>query len=211
MKMQIQRKVGIFACEEQAVLSDSKIDLGHGVITWVIAPLGAGVGMDGTAANTQIFVNAWNALGHDGRFKEHEFVVKADPDAVVIPERLKARVAPHSGQKVYFQNCDLSSKFPGSHDYPMMYGALEIYSREAFGAFLGGQSRCMSGVDWHAMGEDKFMGKCLNMLGAAPIGDFGLLQDARCWGSDCNNKGAVAYHDFKSVQGWLGCWRKAHR
>lgn len=211
MRMQIQRRIGIFACDEQAVLSDTGMDLGNGVHTMVIPPLGAGVGMDGTAANTQIFVNAWNAVSRDGRYHNHEFVVKADPDAVLIPDRLRTRVASRSGQKVYFQNCDLRSKFPGASDYPMMYGAVEVVSREAIDTFIGGQGRCMSELDWRPIGEDKFLGRCLNLLGVQPVGDFGLLQDARCWGSDCGNKGAAAYHDFKSVAAWLGCWQTAHR
>jgi len=211
MKVQLQKNAGIFACDEQAVLSDAALTLGYDVKTIVLAPLGAGIGMDGTAANTQQFVNAWTAINTDGRFRKHEFVVKADPDAVLIPDRLRSKVAPHIGQNVYFQNCDLSSRYPGSTNFPAMYGALEVYTRQAVETYIGGFARCQNEMDWHALGEDRFMGQCLNRLGAGPVGDFSLLQDNRCWGVDCNNHNAAAYHDFKSVGAWLDCWARANR
>lgn len=212
MRLQIEKRAGIFACDEQAVLSDTFVDFGSGVKTITFGSLGAGTSRDGTAANTQIFVNAWNAVGGDGRFRNHEFVVKADPDAVIVPDRLRAKVAGHAGQNVYFQNCDLRAKYPGSTNFPMMYGALEVYTREAVSTFIGGFARCQREMgDWGAMGEDAFMGECLKRLGTGPVGDFSLLQDERCWGVDCNNKGAAAYHAFKSTGAWLSCWTQAGR
>jgi len=175
----------------------------------VLAPLGVGIGRDGTAANTQIFVNAFNAINGDGRFKKHDFTVKADPDAVLIPDRLRVKVAPHIGKNVYFQNCDLRSKYPGTTAYPMMYGAVEAITKEGLKAYRDGYQRCKDifGAWWQSWGEDLFLGKCLPQLGVSPRDDFGIVNDALCHNDKwCGNGWSAAFHPFKDVGSWMGCW-----
>lgn len=213
MRVQAQKAAGIFACDDAAVYSNTKVDLVPGVSTTIIGMAIGGWSKDGTAANSQTFFNAWAAVNADGRFREHDFVVKVDPDTVLMPDRLRGHLAPKAGQNVYFANCDKRSQFPASPDYPMMYGALEVLSRTALEAYLnGGEGRCKGALpQWQSWGEDLFMGHCMQTLGVQQVDDFGVLADMNCWGADCNNKGAAAFHHFKSTGDWLGCWNAASR
>jgi len=213
MRISLQKKAGIFACDEAAVFSDNKVDLGEGVWTGVIGIAQGQWSRDGTSANVQTFCNAWSALNGDARFRRHDFVVKVDPDAVLIPDRLRTHLAGKEGQNIYVANCDLRDRFPGSPDYPMMYGALEVLSRTALEAYLnGGEARCKGALNaWQSWGEDLFMGHCMQTLGVVQVDDFSILADMACRGSDCSNGASAAYHHYKSVGEWLGCWNAAMR
>jgi len=177
--LQAQKQAGIFACDESAVFSNTKMDLVPGVSTSVIGMAIGGWSKDGTAANAVTFFNAWNAVNADGRFRKHEFVVKVDPDTVLLPGRLRGHLAAKSGQNVYLANCDKRSQFPNSPDYPMMYGALEVLSRTALEAYLnGGEAHCKGALpQWQSWGEDLFMGHCMQVLGVQQVGDFSVLAD----------------------------------
>merc|ERR1719166_870958 len=63
--------------------------------------------------NTRIFMNAWDYLDRDGRFRNYDWVVKVDPDAVFFPSRLREHLdakAPHKKVNMYFMNCRFQDK-----------------------------------------------------------------------------------------------------
>lgn len=210
MRYQLATGAGIFACDEYAVFSNPVVYLGPGpvgkinTISFELAAVGRSI--HGTAANTQLFINVWDGVRKDQRYKDHDFVVKVDPDAVLLPNRLRIHVDAYTGQSVFVRNCNA---FPQSADFPMMYGAMEVFSIGAINTYYDGYKQCVGTMPWQGWGEDFFMGKCLLSLGVKPVDDFDIVGDGVCAGSDCNNMWQAAFHPFKTIERWEACWRPA--
>lgn len=121
------------------MLSDRKLPLIRGVETLMIPPCEkVGVSKDGTAANTLIFMQAWSVIYNDVRWQAHDWLIKADPDAVLLSDRLRNKLRPHTGQDVYLKNCNLYS----GPAWPMMFGSLEAISIKAIERYFEGAERC---------------------------------------------------------------------
>jgi len=215
MQNQMDRGVGIFQCDGWALLStDEPKKLGtfegKKAITKKVAKAEITVSVDGTAGNAELFINCWNVIVEDGAWNDHAWTVKADPDAVLIPDRLRTHLAPYVNEDVYVVNCN---KVPGSPNFPMMFGSLEIYSWKAIQTYANGMSHCMDTMAqmlplW---GEDYFMTHCLDSIGVGRINDFAVIGDAVCTGANCGDSWVSAFHPFKSVDSWQQCWDEAHR
>jgi len=199
---------GIFACEQYDVFStDAGVYLGDGPMGAVwsqyfeFAPVGTTI--DGTAGNTRLFLNVWEAVQQVGRYANTDWTVKVDPDAVIIPDRLREHVSPHMGRPTYIVTCTL----PGMT--PMMFGALEAISKDAIQKFFDAKDSCMNLPvdDW---GEDRWLGACLNQLGAPGEEDYSMVSDGVCTGVSCGS-GAAAFHPFKDAGAWQGCYFEAMR
>merc|ERR1719469_329018 len=139
LRSQIAKGVGIFACDEFSMLSDKVMDVTDELKTLMIpSHEKVGTSKDGTAANTLIFMEAWMVIKNEGRYKAHDWVIKADPDAVVIVPRLRKHLKPHTGKTVYIKNC---MKYTGP-GWPMMFGSLEAFSRQAVDLYYAGAASC---------------------------------------------------------------------
>jgi hypothetical protein len=217
MKHQLETSLGIFACDEYAVFTDSPTPwtVGPGplgmVVTTPFRPAKVGRSKDGTAGNALLFMHVWEKVLHDGRWGNHEWTVKVDPDAVLMPERLRPHVRPHTGKKAWVANCNA---WPNSPDFPMMYGALEVISKKALVAYQAdyfGNQHCRQWLQWEIMGEDYYLGKCMDLLSAEKIVDTNILLDERCLGyKKCSNSdGFAAFHPFKDVPSWMDCLNAA--
>lgn len=213
MRAQLSEAAGIFECEEFAVLSDSEVDLGQGVLTVAISMVDGGISKDGTSANTQTFINAWEAILKDSRFENHDFTVKADPDTVLLPTRLRPALLDHVGGNVYVPNCDLSDQFPGTDDYPMMYGALEVLSKDAVKSYGQGAAGCQDQLPWADWGEDLYLGHCLRLSRVEQRVNLGLVADQSCRAQPegCLIEDFAAFHHYKTVETWLECLHQARR
>lgn len=206
VKAQLDKNVGIFGCDDFSVLSDKRLPLLRGMETLMIPPCEkVGVSKDGTAANTLIFMQAWGVIWDDARWRAHDWVIKADPDAVVLPERLRSHLKPHTGKNVFVKNC---MKYVGP-GWPMMFGSLEAFTHEAMESYFKGAEKCKDSLQWQAWGEDLYMGNCLNMLGASSVFDGGLIGDNVCKGANCADGTTAAYHPFKSAEAWFQCYNQA--
>lgn len=206
VKSQLEQSVGIFGCDEFAVLSDKVLKVTDSVETLIIPPCEeVGVSKDGTAANTLVFMQAWRVISTEARYKAHDWVIKADPDTVIIVDRLRPHLQPFTGENVFIQNC---AKYSGP-GWPMMYGSLEAFSVAAIEAYFKEAERCRTELDWETWGEDMFMGNCLTLLGARPEFDGGLTGDAACLSADCADGTTAAYHPFKSPESWFTCYNLA--
>jgi hypothetical protein len=216
MKAQLSNGAGIFACDNFAVLSEENWTVGRGpgerigeVNTVVFEGAEVGWSKDGTAGNAELFVHAWDALMTKTFSLQYDFVVKADPDAVIIADRLRDHLRPHAWQPAYIRNCNA---WPGDPDYPMMFGALEAISKEGLRTYKDNMQRCLEafGSWWRSWGEDLFMHKCLLLLGVGPKDDFGIIGDGLCHqNNDCTDSWAAAFHPYKWADGWMQCWWKA--
>jgi len=227
MKTQLRLQAGIFACDEFALISDTELNM-DGVKTLVIPSIEVtGITNQGTSANTPVFVNAWRAIQADGRYKAHDWVLKADPDTVLVMDRLRTRLSPWNlpsnpypspvevppNAGTWVTNCDKMTMWGAGwgNGWPMMYGSLEIVSRVALDNYFVNEEKCKrdSIVPWMQMGEDAFMGVCLRDLRAAEL--FLKQGDGTCGGGDCSDHSFQAYHPYKDPAAWLTCWNKATR
>jgi len=211
MRNQLGKGIGIFACDNYAVFSsDLNSDLGHGPLgelkTVHFQAVPVGVSKDHTAANAGLFMNVWEAVRWDGRFRTCDWTVKADPDAVVLPDRLRNHLRPHGGHASFILNCGKA----GMPDGPMMFGSLEAITRIALDSYFNSESSCRS-MPWGAWGEDLWLGNCLKNLGASAEADFGMVSDGVCLYKNCADRNAAAFHPLKSTREWLSCYWGATR
>lgn len=199
---------GIFSCEQYDVFStDGGVFLGDGpngpVWSQHFDFANVGMSVDGTSANTRLFWNVWEAVMIVGRYKITDWTVKADPDAVVIPDRLRQHLGPHTGHATYLVDCVKPLMAP------MMFGAVEAISKSGLDRYFEGRDSCQN-LPIDSWGEDRWLGACLDMLGAPGEQDFSMVSDGVCSGVDCGN-GAAAFHPFKDVGSWQGCYYQAMR
>lgn len=206
VKSQLAKGVGIFNCDEFAILSDQKLALPSGINTLIVRGIeNTAVSKDGTSANTDIFLQAWNVIAKDHKYKAHDWVIKADPDAVIIVPRLRSHLAPHNGKNVFMQNC-MKYEGPG---WPTLFGSLEAFSHKAIETYFTGVEKCKRELQWRSWGEDLFMNSCLTHLGVKPAFDGDLIGDNVCKGADCQDGTSASYHPFKSPEAWFQCYSQA--
>ncbi|CAK0851050.1 unnamed protein product [Prorocentrum cordatum] len=220
MEAQHARGAGIFGCDGHAVLSSKVFSIGEpdpdrpdgpkqALNTTLFHPAKVGVSKDGTAANTLLFMHAWDVVKNKTLALHYNWVIKADPDAVILPDRLRKHLSPFDGSKTYVRNCNA---VPESADFPMMFGSLEVLSSLAMKEYFhGGEHKCKEQLDWKSWGEDYFLGKCMLLLGVAPVDNFNIISDGVCMGVDCTDSTAAAFHPFKSADEWVTCWKQATR
>jgi hypothetical protein len=209
IKVMLNRSAGIFVCDTFALFSTRYPVIDFGVLPkWgsvkTIPFRNAAVmtSKDGTAGNSQLFINFWEAVKADGRYKLSDWTVKVDPDAILLPGRLRWHLGPHTGQKVYIVNCNK----PLLPEGPMMFGALEAISKSAIAAYLEKSMDCQTGLPaFKTWGEDWFMGHCLEKLGVQRVQDFTIYQDGVCTGVWCGDTVAAAFHPKKDVASYTEC------
>lgn len=211
LKQQLDLNGGIFVCDGYDVFAAEDDELGtskDGILVKpvLIPKIKVGKSQDGTAGNAKLFMAVWDAIIAGGRFRNYDWTLKVDPDAVVLPWRVREHMAPHSGESVYVVNCN---KFPDSPNFPMMYGSLEIFSGPAMARYAAKSSSCGKELPWGPWGEDYFMTKCMDYIGVGRIADFGVIGDDVCTGANCADTYTGAFHPFKDVDSWKECWTTA--
>lgn len=205
MQAQLGSGAGIWACDEFDTFSSEAFYLGEGpygpVVTKTFVPAPVVQSKDGTAGNAELFMHVWDSVKATGKYQSTDFTIKVDPDAVLLPERLRWHLEPHLGEDTYVVNCAK----PYMPEGPMMFGALEAISRQALDKYFQGAGTCTANMPWKSYGEDLFMGKCLEMLGVSRTNDFKIYSDGVCLGVDCANPDAAAFHPKKDAASWLAC------
>lgn len=213
MRSQLSKGAGIFSCEEWSVFSDKATWLSPGPPVRIEATVldvrvKASAGTSTHFLNTDVFVRAWAKIREEGKYRDHDWVVKVDPDAVFFPSRLRKHVADISKdaypEGAYILNCHYTD---GKYWF---FGALEVISRQAVETYYAGSERCMKELDRGVLGEDTWLRKCLDMLGAKGVEDTGVLSDGYCneAPSPCLS-GKAAFHPFKSPEAYFNCWTEA--
>mmetsp|Transcript_28739 Transcript_28739/g.89678 ORF Transcript_28739/g.89678 Transcript_28739/m.89678 type:complete len:625 (+) Transcript_28739:82-1956(+) len=211
MRNQLSKGIGIFSCDNYATFcADRGASLGDGPLgplkTVHFQPAPVGRSKDGTAGNTALFMNVWEAVKWDGRYQTADWTIKADPDAVVIASRLRQKLKVHTGHPSFILTCGKA----GMPDGPMMFGSVEAISTQALHAYFNSESTCRS-LPWQSWGEDLWMGNCLKSLGVSAVGDFGMVSDGVCLYANCGDPNAAAFHPFKTVRNWMSCYWGAVR
>jgi len=217
VKLQLQQdehfRGGIFACDQYAVYSSDSPKgtlLGAGpygpVRTHWFQSARVGRSSDHTAGNTLLFMNFWEAIRWDLQYKCCHWTIKADPDAVLLPDRMRGALSHRMGWVNFITTCDKYHLKDG----PKMYGAAEAMSTQGLERYFENEYACRS-MPWQRWGEDTWMGNCLKVLGVGPVFDRGFVGDNRCYGADCRNGRNSAYHPFKDSNAWMACYRAAMR
>jgi len=209
--MQYRQRASIFECDEYALYSNRTFEIVPQVWTsFVNSSLSCDMGGEfGTALNTGIFLALWSKIVFDGRFIYHDWTVKVDPDAVLLPERLRPAMLQHeeTARGTYINNCKFG-----------LHGPLEVFSRNAVKVWALGATTCVkhftelcSGpCGW---GEDMFIDQCLHrQLNVRRDNNYGLLLEDHCdppagW-EDCANETVASFHPFKTEEGWMACLQR---
>jgi len=174
----------------------------------------------GSYANAAIHMSAWKVIRGMQSWRDQEWVVKADADAVFIPLRLRdileKQKQPDTG--IYYENCKgVESGF---------FGSLEVISTIGFKIYVDQLEECKStlawdgnpssGWKWGAWGEDKFAQECMDKHGVLKLQLFELTYDGTCpsdrpkghkgvFVPPCWNSSAPATHPLMSVDAWSEC------
>lgn len=211
---QLSNNASIFACNEYTVVSPERMLLGMdecGAEVWTLvnpAPVDhlGHIGLEpGVTTNSFLnaltFIHAWNLLTAGDKLWRNDWTVKADPDAVFFPDRLRGHVRAHTGRATYLLNCYWANA-------AKLFGALEVFSKQAMQLYQAGQSRCRT-LKWHGWGEDLYIQKCMELLGAEAFNDFDLVGDNRCKAAACTDDRVVAYHPFKDPASYWACYAQS--
>lgn len=213
VQMQADHCWGIFSCDEARVFSDASIVLSDTVKTIGIDMQPDKKGKWNSWKNTATFRQVWEIVVTDASFKNHGWTVKADPDAVFVPQRLRKYL--HNEEIVnasYVQNCkSLLAQFPYG-----MFGPIEILSREATQAYYDfGRRDCSpENLQNGFNAEDSWMSKCMAHIGVKSLKLFGILHDPWCLGVNYNDacqtdRAAVAFHPYKKIATFSKCMIEA--
>jgi len=211
MRSQLSTGAGIFGCEGWSVFSDEKTWLSPGPPvrienTVLNIKVQAKTGVSTHFLNTDVFATAWNMIRQEGKYKQHGWTVKVDPDAVFFPARLRehVRTVPYFPNGVYVLNCLFTD-----HKF-WFFGAIEVISTKAVDAYFAGSDVCMRELDRGELGEDTWLRKCLDKLHVSNTQDTGLLSDGYCneAPSPCVS-GKVTFHPFKSPDAYFQCYKEA--
>jgi len=216
VQAQWEARSGVFNCDGFVVFSDKVIDIAD-TKSLQTPDIAVGISKDGTAGNTALFMGIWDRLFEDGRLWLYDWTIKADPDAVVLPDRLRTHLAPHTGWgehdgKLYVVNCNA---WPSSSSFPMLYGAVEVFSNKAMRAYARHVYKCKEDLPWSDWGEDFFLTRCMDQIGVGRLLDFTLVGDDLCTGpgqggaGDCDSPDRAAFHPFKKFDAWMTCFNKA--
>jgi len=224
---QHSRNVSIFACNAYAVYSDVHVSLGGGLSTIQVNDNEGDFHFakrktTGAWVNTGMFKQIWKGLRDAGTYKNYDWTVKVDPDAVFVPSRLVSRIRflPRPANGIFLVNC--------KHVDNGFFGNLEVYSSLAFGILLSNVDKCNSALPWKVgvkggahgpMGEDLFAEKCMEKNGVAKVEAFDISIDGACpadrpgnlreskhWHGNCKDVvSAAAIHPFKKVADYFQC------
>jgi len=220
IKGQLRSRIGIFACDNVAVISGCKMNLGNGhklpngshvqVMTWLNpaapAPMGVFTAGDNTNSfkNTDIFIRAWDMLISSKVVFGHDWLVKADPDAVFFADRMRRHLTKHSAsdKPFYLKNCNYKGQ-------AALYGSIEVFNANSVKRYADAGDKCKQ-LDWVHWGEDQWIDTCMwQMLGAIPVNDFELVGDHRCMSAECEDTWRAAFHDYKSWASYENCWHRS--
>merc|ERR1712079_216628 len=209
VRSQFERRAGIFACDDFSVFCDGgQVHLGDGPGGSIssdahhVPELRDGKGSWGSWLNTLTFQNVWDELLRSSRYRAADWVLKADPDAVFLPPRLRGVLKDlTNGQGLYIRNCN-------QPNHIAMQGSIEIFSRKAIETYGEQVQRCKGELNWHGWGEDSYMQHCMEHLGMGGVQKFDLMSDVNCAQFPCTDTSRVSFHAFKTENGWWDCWRQ---
>jgi len=197
---------GIFGCDQYAVYTHDAADgtyLGDGpygpVRTHWFQSAPVWRSKDNTAGNTLLFMNMWEAVRWNLQYKCCDWTVKVDPDAVLLPNRMRAALSYKMGWVNFITTCKYT-----------LFGAVEAIQSRALDRYYWNEAQCRN-LPWNSWGEDVWISNCLKSLGVSAAYDGRFVADNLCFGAWCGNGYSSAYHPFKNAYAWMSCYNQAMR
>jgi hypothetical protein len=176
-----------------------EVDLFH---TWQSASAGWDTG-ESTLSNTDVFINVWEQVAKKGSYMAHDWTVKADPDCVVVPDRLKSHLdalnAP-AWAAVYVKNNGMDAGL-GNNGF---LGAIEVFSKKAVQLYIDNADGCREALGLNA-GEDGYFKGCMDSLGVGFMRDNEMFFPDEAAGA-CSQGQRAAFHPLKDPGEWKQCW-----
>jgi len=210
--MQQRTRRGIFDCDGYVVYSDHPVHISSGYEAMAVsASFGGEAGDDlGARASIHVWTRVWDQVHADGDYLRFAWTVKAEPDCVFMPRRLRPVLAGYAGslgdpRGVYLNNCEFG-----------LQGAIEVFSAHAVTQWLHSRRECedhfgrLCRGDCH-LSEATLVDQCLRQVVRAKRETVErLLADDACgpragW-RDCTAAGVVAFHPFAEVAAYSACW-----
>jgi len=190
MKLARNNKAHVFACDGS--------DIFH---SWQ-STKGAWDTGEATLTNTDVFINVWSQVAKKAEYLKYDWTVKADADAVIVPDRLKQHIAalrPPAYRAIYLKN-NAMDKGLGNNGF---LGAVEVFSTSAVQIYFDNAEGCHKTMGINA-GEDGFFKGCMDALGV------GFMVDAQMFNPDispgaCSMGARAAYHPLKDPTNWQCC------
>lgn len=222
MTLQYKQRSGIFACDDYAVVSNvsadklfkdpemarkikvSVIHVNMRVKVQQMPPTAAVPNPPAHLVNSPIFIKAWQKIAEDQEYSYHDWTVKLDVDAFVVPGRLQQVLGFHPVKTAaYILNTgvDMYSNF--------LHGPVEALNTEAVEKYAAHVQNCLGKTWLWKTGEDLYLNSCLKELGIQPTRDLTLMSDAYNWGGhyiECGSPHAV-FHPLKTQADWIRCLR----
>merc|ERR1719291_1432001 len=190
MELARENKASIFACDAQDVFETWQ----SGMVSWG--------SQETTLQNTDVFIDVWRQVKKTGTLWSYSWTVKADPDCVLVPFRLKwhleALKVPKA-QAVYVKNNNLNASLGNAG----FLGAVEVFSREALELYFDWWPDCKKTIGIGG-GEDGFMKGCMDAMGVGYVVDGGMFKpdnDPRV----CADGNKAAYHPLKVQENYQCC------
>jgi hypothetical protein len=155
-----------------------------------------------TVNNIDVFLNVWMKVKESGKCWEFDWTVKVDPDALIIPWRLKGHLGFLNAPKkhpIYVKNNNLNASI-GNNGF---LGAVEVFTREALELYFDWWEKCRDTIGTNG-GEDGFMKGCMDAIGVGYMVD-GLMFKPNNDPALCKNQQYAAYHPLKIDENYQCC------
>jgi len=146
-------------------------------------------------------VYAWRQVQAEGEWKQHDWMVKVDPDTVFLPSRLRSHLQglqTPRGSRVYVRNTD-------GH---LAFDSLQVMSREAVALYFEHGDRCLGPLGLEG-GPGYWMLACLEGIGVDFQSDLKMLSADSNAPEICNDDSVVAFPGFRSADNWNACYQTA--
>jgi len=211
LQRQHEHRMGIFSCDEAIVVSNVSGEALFGSNTKIptITVKEENIGsFSGSVLKTKIFIQAWLEVFQNGRYRGHDWVIKLEPDSVVVPVRLRPSLNLYcmagavECAPLYLQN-----------DGEALHGPVEVFSRAAIQAYDSCRDRCIDDLDYSQKGEDWYLSDCMGLLRVPGIEAPNLLSEFHLVGNmqlPCTGSEAIM-HPFKDWEVQKQCLKEIIR
>jgi len=224
---------GIFGCESYRVYSDVATWLSPGKVDTVMVE-----DIDnnfhthkrkrtGTWINANMFIAAWKKIKEENMWSSKDWTVKADADAVFLPNRLRQKLGQVevTSNGIYLENCKYV-RFG-------FFGNLEVISRQAVATYVANLDDCKQSLKYMSSeedygnepwGEDLFAQRCMDLHGVDRVSAWDITTDGMCqayrpeaekknrkWKPDCAVTNTAAMHPFMKPKDYFDCLKDTQR
>merc|ERR1719414_1653930 len=224
---------GIFGCESYRVYSDVATWLSPGKVDTVMVEDTENNfhthkrKRTGTWINGNMFIAVWKKIKEENMWSSKDWTVKADADAVFLPNRLREKLGAIevTANGVYLENCKYV-RFG-------FFGNLEVISRQAVATYIANIDDCKATLNYmgaeedygmEPWGEDLFAQRCMDLHKVDRVSAWDITTDGMCaayrpegekknkkWKPDCATTSTAAMHPFMKPKDYFECLKDTQR